>query len=71
MTLRTDSGGATSASLHDEEKESESVVFGDSEEKRMDDMEVISRDQVNESLGGMPSAGVGVPEEFQTLNLLI
>jgi hypothetical protein len=67
MTLRTASGGATSASLHNEEKESESVVFGDSEEKRMDDMEVISRDQVNESLGGMPSAGVGVPEEFQQM----
>ena len=52
-------------SLPDEEKESESVVFGDSEEKSMDDMEVISRDQVNESLGGMPSAAAGIPEEFQ------
>jgi hypothetical protein len=67
MTLGTDSGGATSASLVDEEKESESVVFGDSEEKSMDDMEVISRDQVNESLGGMPSAGAGIPEEFQQM----
>jgi hypothetical protein len=52
----------------DEEKESESV-FGDSEETVMDDMEVISRDQVNESLGGsMPSAiGGAVPEEFQQM----
>lgn len=52
----------------DEEKESESV-FGDSEETVMDDMEVISRDQGNESLGGgMPSAmGGGVPEEFQQM----
>ena len=35
----------------------------------MDDMEVISRDQVNESLGGsMPSAiGGAVPEEFQQM----
>ena len=46
-----------------EEKESESVVF-DSEEKDMDDMEVISREQVNESLGApaMPPVG-GVASE--------
>ena len=61
------SGDTTSVSLPDEEKESESVVFGDSEEKSMEDMEVISRDQVNESLGGMPSAAGSVPEEFQQM----
>jgi len=63
----TDSGDTTIVSLPDEEKESESVVFGDSEENSMDDMEVISRDQVNESLGGMPSAAGGIPEEFQQM----
>ncbi len=53
----------------DEEKESESVVFDDTEETVMDDMEVISREQVNESLGGeMPSAmGAAVPDEFQQM----
>ena len=58
-------GGATSASNpHDaEEKESESVVFGDSEEESM---EVISRDAVNESLGMPPSMGA-LPEEFQQM----
>lgn len=51
----------------DEEKESESGLF-DAEEKTMDDMEVISRDQVNESLGGaaMPPVG-GVSEEVQQM----
>jgi hypothetical protein len=63
----TDSGDTTIVSLPDEEKESESVVFGDSEENSMDEMEVISRDQVNESLGGMPSAAGGIPEEFQQM----
>jgi len=63
----TDSGDTTIVSLPDEEKESESVVFGDSEEKSMDEMEVISREQVNESLGGMPSAAGGIPEEFQQM----
>jgi len=63
----TDSGDATIVSLPDEEKESESVVFGESEENNMDEMEVISRDQVNESLGGMPSAAGGIPEEFQQM----
>ena len=56
---------ATIVSVPDEEKESESVVFDDSEETVMDDMEVISRDQVNESLGSpaMPQAmGAAVPE---------
>ncbi|MBJ19010.1 MAG: hypothetical protein CL933_06235 [Deltaproteobacteria bacterium] len=68
--------GATSASSPqgleaDEEKESESVIFDDSEETVMDEMEVISREQVNESLGGsMPpamGAAVAVPEEFQQM----
>jgi hypothetical protein len=63
----TDSGDTTIVSLTDEEKESESVVFGDSEENSMDEMEVISRDQVNQSLGGMPSATGGIPEEFQQM----
>jgi len=62
-----DSGDTTIVSLPDEEKESESVVFGDSEEKNMEDLEVISREQVNESLGGMPSAAGGIPEEFQQM----
>ena len=59
--------GDVSGALSDEEKESESVVFGDSEEKNMDDMEVISREQVNESLGGGMPPVAGVPEEFQQM----
>jgi hypothetical protein len=62
----TDSGDTTIGSLTDEEKESESL-FGDSEEKNMDEMEMISREQINESLGGMPSAAGGIPEEFQQM----
>ena len=69
-----DKGGATVTPSAfgddaDEEKESESVVFGDSEETVMVDMEVISRDQVNESLGGgmPPMMGGAVPEEFQQM----
>lgn len=52
----------------DEEKESESVVF-DSEENDMDDMEVISREQVNESLGApaMPPVAGGVSEDVQAM----
>lgn len=65
MTLGTQD--TTTASLADDEKQSESVVFDDSEEKTMEDMEVISREQVNESLGGMPSAIGGIPEEFQQM----
>ena len=62
---RNTGGGATL--LGDDEKESESVVFDDSEESKMDDMEVISRDQVNEALGSaMPAMG-GIPEEFQQM----
>jgi len=62
-------GDATMVSLPDEEKESESVVFDDAEETVMDDMEVISREQVNESLGGAmpPAAGAAIPEEFQQM----
>ncbi len=70
MTLggSEEAGSVASAALSgDEEKESESVVFGDSEENSMEDMEVISREQVNESLGGMPAAAGGVPEEFQQM----
>jgi hypothetical protein len=66
LTLGT-AGRSKGSSLIDEEKESESVVFGDSEENKMEDMEVISRDQVNQSLGSeMPPMG-GVPEEFQQM----
>lgn len=63
--MNNDDEDATIVSVSDEEKESESVVFDDSEEHVMDNMEVISRDQVNESLGSpaMPQAmGAGVPE---------
>ena len=63
--MNNDDEDATIVSVSDEEKESESVVFDDSEELVMDNMEVISRDQVNESLGSpaMPQAmGAGVPE---------
>ncbi len=67
-SLGTAGGDTTIVSTpDDDEKESESVVFGDSEEKTMDDMEVISRDQVNESLVGMPPVGGGIPEEFQQM----
>ena len=65
--MNNDDDDATIVSVSDEEKESESVVFDDSEETAMDDMEVISRDQVNESLGSpaMPQAmGAGVPEDM-------
>jgi hypothetical protein len=59
----------------DHEQDSGSLAFGtseaepegDSEEKDMDTMDVISRDAVNESLGGMPPAMGGVPEEFQQM----
>ena len=70
MTLggSDDQGGATTATPgEDEEKISESVVFGDSGENNMEDMEVISREQVNESLGGMPAASGSIPEEFQQM----
>lgn len=70
MTLggSDDQGGATTATPgEDEEKISESVVFGDSGENNMEDMEVISREQVNASLGGMPAASGSIPEEFQQM----
>jgi hypothetical protein len=70
MTLGSagaDGGDSAMASLlNEEDKESESVVFSDSEGKTMDEMEVISREQVNDSLGEMPSMG-GVPQEFQQM----
>jgi len=58
----------TVVSVPDEEKESESVVF-DAEENDMDDMEVISRDQVNESLGSpaMPPVAGGASEDMQQM----
>lgn len=58
---------ATIVSVPDEEKESESVVFDDTEENVMDDMEVISRDQVNVSLGSpaMPAMGDASPDTQQ------
>jgi hypothetical protein len=60
-------GEATGTSTPGDRGEpSESLTFGDSEEKDMDSMEVISRDAVNESLGGMPSMG-SLPEEFQQM----
>ncbi len=55
----------TVVAVPDEEKESESVVF-DSEENEMDDMEVISREQVNESLGA-PTMGGGVSDDVQAM----
>ena len=55
------------APLPDDEKEAETVVFEGTEENNMEDMEVISRDQVNESLGGSMPPVAGVPEEFQQM----
>lgn len=66
--MMMDDPDATMVSVPDEEKESESVVFDASQENDMDDMEVISRDQVNESLGGaMPPMSGAIPEEFQQM----
>lgn len=65
--MNNDDEDATIVSVPDEEKESESVVFDDSEELVMDNMEVISRDQVNESLGSpamSQAMGAGVPENM-------
>ena len=45
-------------------------AFGDTEdteEKDMDGMDVVSRDAVNEGLGGMPPAMGAMPEEFQQM----
>ncbi len=56
---------ARPAALH-EKKPSESLLFDDAEEKTMENMEVISRSQVNESLGGaMPMMGAGSDELTQ------
>jgi hypothetical protein len=57
------SAGFALAADDDEEKEQESVFATDSVET---DMEVISRDAVNDSLGMPPTVG-GVPEEFMQL----
>ena len=49
-----------------DKKPSESLLFDDAEEKTMENMEVISRSQVNESLGGaMPMMGAGSDELTQ------
>lgn len=49
----------------------DAFAFGDAgdgeEEKEVEEMEMISRDAVNESLGGMPSAMGGASEEFQQM----
>ncbi len=56
---------ALPADTHDK-KPSESLLFDDAEEKTMENMEVISRSQVNESLGGaMPMMGAGSDELTQ------
>ncbi|MEM9176383.1 MAG: hypothetical protein AAGC67_14235 [Myxococcota bacterium] len=64
----TNSDAPTVVDVPDEEKESESVVF-DSEENDMDDMEVISREQVNESLGSpaMPPVAGGASDDMQAM----
>lgn len=63
-----DGDETTVVAVPDEEKESESVVF-DSEENEMDDMEVISREQVNESLGSpaMPPVAGGASDDVQAM----
>lgn len=63
-----DGDETTVVAIPDEEKESESVVF-DSEGNDMDDMELISREQVNESLGApaMPPVAGGASEDVQTM----
>ncbi len=63
-----DGEGTTIVPIADDDKESETIVFESIQENNMDDMEVISRDQVNESLGdaAMPPVG-GIPEEFQQM----
>ena len=63
-----DGDETTVVGVPDEEKESESVVF-DSEENDMDDMEVISREQVNESLGApaMPPVGGAASDDMQAM----
>jgi len=64
-TTRTPAS-APRATDKQETKPSESLLFDDSEEKTMENMEVISRAQVNESLGGaMPMMGAGSDELTQ------
>ncbi|MBW2496098.1 MAG: hypothetical protein JRF61_02390 [Deltaproteobacteria bacterium] len=51
-------------------EDSGAFAFGDTEdteEKDMDGMDVVSRDAVNEGLGGMPPAMGAIPEEFQQM----
>lgn len=48
-----------------EKKQSESLLFDDAEEKKMESMEVISRSQVNELGGSMPMMGGGSDELTQ------
>lgn len=49
----------------------DAFAFGDAgdgeKEKDVEEMEMISRDAVNESLGGMPSAMGGASDEFQQM----
>ncbi len=49
-----------------QDKKPESSLFDDTEEKTMESMEVISRSQVNESLGGPPMMG-GASDELQQM----
>ncbi len=69
-----ETGGApTGSAPEDEPRESTTFAFGaaedggDAEEKDMDDMEMISRDAVNEGLGGMPPAMGGMSEDVQQM----
>ena len=49
-----------------QDQKPESSLFDDTEEKTMESMEVISRSQVNESLGGPPMMG-GASDELQQM----
>ncbi len=49
-----------------QDQKPESSLFDDTEEKTMESMEVISRSQVNESLGGPPMMG-GASDEIQQM----
>ena len=58
------SAARASDSEDSERKESESVVFDDSAEESMD---VMTGENMNESLGMPPTIGGGIPEEFQQM----
>jgi hypothetical protein len=64
-------GGTTMVASQDPHaQDSGAFAFGDTEdteEKDMDGMDVVSRDAVNEGLGGMPPAMGAMPEEFQQM----